>query len=197
MPTVAIPAWNTHGVIPPINELLPTAAERSPYTVSLTDFVLRFSQSVERRNVLEGFLRYRAALHSVGLVQGFQWLDGSFLEHVEIIENRTPNDIDVVTFFELPAGKTQLDLHQQSPDLFPMTRAAQLTLKNTYLVDAYLEHLRKEPARLVRQSSYWYSMWSHRRNKVWKGYVQIDLAPTDDAAALAELANLALQGVQP
>ncbi len=197
MYTVILPNWNSNGVIPPIDEQQPISVERSPYLVSLTDFVLRFGRTQERISVLNGFLRYRAALHSVGLVSGFQWLDGSFLEHVELLESRPPNDIDVVTFFELPAGKTQLDLQSQAPDLFPATRSAQLTLKNTYHVDAYLEYLGKAPARLVRQSSYWYSMWSHRRNQSWKGYIQIDLAPIEDLTALAALANYSVGSIHP
>lgn len=195
MNTVALPSWNSLGLIPPIDEQQPASAERSPYTVSLTDFVLRFGQTQPRRVVLDGFLKYRAALHAAGLVSGFQWVDGSFLENVEVIEARTPNDIDVVTFFDLPAGKSQIDMLQQFPDLFPTTRVVQQKLKDTYSVDAYVEHLGKAPSRLVRQSSYWYSMWSHRRNQAWKGFVQIDLAPTGDALAIAQLANLASQGV--
>jgi len=194
MNTVALPSWNSLGLIPPIDEQQPTSAERSPYTVSLTDFVLRFGQTSPRRKVLAGLLKYRAALHAAGLISGFQCLDGSFLENVEILESRAPNDIDVVTFFDLPAGKSQADLQQQFPELFPATRAVHLQLKESYSVDAYVEHLGKAPSRLVRQSSYWYSMWSHRRNQVWKGFVQIDLAPSDDAMATAQLENLASQG---
>lgn len=197
MYTVTIPNWNSIGVIPPIDEQQPTSAERSPYLVSLTDFVRRFGNTQERISVLNGFLRYREALHSVGLVSGFQWLDGSFLEHVELLESRHPNDIDVVTFFELPIGKTQLDLHSQSPNLFPATRSAQQSLKSTYHVDAYLEYLGKAPDRLVRQSSYWYSMWSHRRNQSWKGYIQIDLSPIEDSTALAELTNFSVGSTHP
>ncbi len=195
MNTVALPSWNSLGLIPPINEQQPTSAERSPYTVSLTDFVLRFGLTQPRREVLGGFLRYRAALHAAGFVSGFQWLDGSFLENIELLEARAPNDIDVVTFFDLPAGKSQMDMQQQFPDLFPTSRDAQQKLKSTYSVDAYVEHLGKAPSRLVRQSSYWYSMWSHQRNQTWKGYVQIDLAPTGDALAIAQLDNLSSQGV--
>lgn len=69
-----------------------------------------------------------------------------------------------------------------------------LQLHEMYSVDAYLEHLGKSPSRLVRQASYWYSMWSHRRNQAWKGFVQIDLAPSADAQAIAQLENLANQG---
>lgn len=197
MTTVAIPDWNAQGVIPPINNLQPTLADRSPYTVSLTDVVLRFGLSAERRTVLDGFLRYRAALHAAGLAQGFQWLDGSFLEHVEMLESRPPNDIDVVTFYRLPAGKTQVGLQVQAPDIFPNNRASQQTMKANYHVDVYAVHLGMVSERLVERGTYWYSMWSHRRNQIWKGYVQVDLAPTEDADARAALTNLGSQGVQP
>jgi len=197
MTTVAIPGWNAQGVIPPINELQPTSVDRSPYTVSLTDFVLRFGLSAERRTVLDGFLRYRASLHVAGLVQGFQWLDGSFLEHVEMLESRPPNDIDVVTFYRLPVGKTQQDLQTQTPDIFPIGRASQQILKANYHVDAYTVHLEMVSERLVKQGTYWYSMWSHRRNPIWKGYVQVDLAPVEDIAAQAALTNFGNQGVEP
>lgn len=188
----AIPAWTARGVLPPIHPAKPASMERSPYAVSLTDFVLRFGQTAERRKALDGFLRYRAALHGAGLTRGFQWLDGSFLEHIEVIESRAPNDIDVVTFFHLPAGTSQQDLATQFPDLF-----AQDALKSTYDVDAYIVHLGMAPERLIRQSTYWYSVWSHRRNQVWKGFVQVDLDPAEDAAARATLANLGDQGAQP
>lgn len=37
--------------------------------------------------------------------------------------------------------------------------------------------------RLTRHSAYWYSVWSHRRNQLWKGFVQVDLAPGEDTFA--------------
>jgi len=43
--------------------------------------------------------------------------------------------------------------------------------------------------------AHWHSMWSHRRNQAWKGFVQIDLAATDDKMAIAQLDHLARQGV--
>lgn len=43
-------------------------------------------------------------------------------------------------------------------------------------------------------SAYWYSLWSHRRNGQWKGYLQIDLLPTDDATASAELREVTGEG---
>ncbi len=192
MSPVAIPAWTADGVLPPINLSQPVSPDRSPYVVSLTDYVLRFGDTAERRAVLDGYLRYRAALHTAGLVRGFQWLDGSFLEHVEVTERRAPNDIDVVTFFHLPPSTSQSQLASRGGTLFDHA-----SVKATYRVDAYLVHLGMPPERLTRQSAYWYSLWSHRRNQQWKGFVQVDLAPTEDPAAAATLASPAHQGVQP
>jgi hypothetical protein len=83
-PLVAIPPWNAEGILPPIDAAAPTSANRAPYAVSLSDFVLRFSTSQERIGILTGFLNYRAALHAAGLTSGFQWVNGSFMEQVEI-----------------------------------------------------------------------------------------------------------------
>ena len=102
MTTAAIPAWDPQGLLPPIDVLNPTSVERSPYRVALTDVMVRFATSPERRQILRGWLGYRAALHGMGLTDGFQWLDGSFLEQVEMLERRPPQDMDVVTFLNPP-----------------------------------------------------------------------------------------------
>lgn len=45
MTTVAIPAWNALGLLPPIDAEAPASSKRSPYPVSLLDVVRRFAQS--------------------------------------------------------------------------------------------------------------------------------------------------------
>lgn len=70
----------------------------------------------------------------------------------------------------------------RNPELF-----RQPTVKERFSVDGYLVHLGKSSERLVTESAYWYSMWSHRRNQAWKGFVQVDLAPGQDADALGWL----------
>ncbi|MCL2004836.1 MAG: hypothetical protein FWG73_01615 [Planctomycetaceae bacterium] len=84
---------------------------RSPYRIGLSEFVDYFSYSKQRIEILDGFLRFREGLHKSGLSSGFQWLNGSFLENIEDLESRHPNDIDVVTFYAgirwpEPAGNT-------------------------------------------------------------------------------------------
>ena len=111
MAKVAIPAWTANGVIPPINPTAPTSAERSPYAVTLCDFVLRFATSPKRVQILDGFLRYRARLHAIGLRAGFQWLNGSFHENVEVNEGRDPNAFFSTSLYLSldPAARTGAD----------------------------------------------------------------------------------------
>lgn len=189
MTTVAIPEWNTLGLLPPTDPADPTSAERSPYSVALMDVVLRFATSPERCKVLKGFLDYRAALHGMGLVSGFQWLDGSFTEQVETLERRPPKDIDVVTFVNIPAGFTPSDEQREVLDC--------AAAKEQFFVDSYFVPLNQLTAdNLVERAAYWYSMWSHRRNQAWKGYLQIDLNPVHDADARERLTQLDGQEVQ-
>jgi len=192
MTTATIPDWTAQGVLPPVDLLDPTSANRSPYQASVTDFVLRFASSNERCQIIDGLLRYRAALKEAGLTRGFQWVDGSFLEEVETLESRPPNDIDVVTFFQLPAGKTQTDIAAKHADLVDHDQ-----VRTKYHVDAYLVHLGSDSERLVRQSSYWYSVWSHRRNLAWKGFVEIDLDDIHDPNARALLEIYSINGDRP
>ena len=190
MSFVNLPEWDTRGLLPPCNNVSPTSSDRSPYRVSLHNLVLDFAVSAERVQILHGLLSYRTALHALGIVQGFQWLDGSFFEYIEMLEQRPPGDIDVVTFHTMPQGHTQLTLKQANPSLFPVNAAERDALKSAYHVDAFTQSLATNPETLVGRSAYWYSVWSHRRDMTWKGYVEVDLAPTEDAATVAALAGL-------
>jgi len=190
MTTVAIPQWNTQGLLPPINPSEPISVERSPYRIALLDLVMRFATSSERCQILRGLLDYRAELHGMGLVNGFQWLDGSFTEHIEVLDRRHPNDIDVVTFSHIPDGF--------SPSDSQLTTLDHDAAKTRYRVDSYFVELNQlPPESIVERSTYWYSMWSHRRNQDWKGYLQIDLNPTHDADGRERLNQIDSQEVQP
>lgn len=186
-----IPNWNISGLIPPIRPGQPGhSPERSPYRIGLMDIVNKFSETPERRNILSGLLRYRQALHDLGMINGFQWLDCSFMENVETTQSRHPNDIDVVTFFILPNGIDQANLAANNVDLFNHE-----LVKEAFKVDAYFVEIGQESDHLhVRQISYWYSMWSHTRQEKWKGFLEIDLSPIEDAEALAFLHAITNEG---
>ncbi|OQC08989.1 MAG: hypothetical protein BWX75_01369 [Candidatus Cloacimonetes bacterium ADurb.Bin088] len=179
-----IPLWTGDGVLPPIRPEMPgSSPERSPYCVALSAFVDQFATSPERVKILEGLFEFRGRLHELGIISGFQWLDGSFLEQVEILESRSPRDVDLVTFLHLPPDENQESLFMKDGELFKTEY-----LKNTYSVDGYFMILGQPVDALhVKQICYWYSMWSHRRNGLWKGFVQIDLDPSQDTDAKAVL----------
>lgn len=189
-----IPSWNMAGVLPPIRPgMLGHSPDRSPYSAVLADVIERFSTSPERIKILQGLLRLRAAFHSLGVVSGFQWIDGSFLENVEALESRPPNDVDVVTYFDLPAGTSETDLVAQDPGIFDHDQ-----VKVAYQVDHYPVVLGKSIDEFqVRQISYWYSMWSHRRDGLWKGFIQVSLDPAEDILALQTLAAKLPAGTTP
>jgi hypothetical protein len=188
-----IPGWNSQGVLPPVDTSNPVSLDRSPYLVSLDDFVLRFGTSSERLNILDGILSFRSALHEAGIVRGFQWLDGSFLENIESLESRPPRDIDVVTFYYLPLNHTQVTLLSSNPQLFDRD-----LIKTSYHVDAYfIDLMGNIPEELISNSAYWYSVWSHRRNSIWKGYLQIDLSQTDDHIARDNVDKMMSRGGTP
>jgi hypothetical protein len=190
MSPVVIPDWNAQGVLPPRNPSTPTSADRSPYKVALTDVVLRYATTPDRCKILDGFLRFREALDLGGLRQGVQWLDGSFVENIETIEGRPPRDIDVVTFYYLSHGITQQELLNAMPELFDHAQ-----VKTEYGVDAYFVQINAvQPELLIEETIYWYSLWSHRRDDLWKGYLEVDLAPRNDAVARANLAAMLSQG---
>lgn len=160
-----IPNWNSQCILPPCELSNPVSRRRSPYTVSLMDLIQRFGTSTERINILDGLLSFRSALHSIGLVKGFQWLDGSFSEDIESLQSRPPNDIDVVTFFYSPPGQTEDALLADHTQLFD-----QDYIWGKYQVDAYFVGLPSgdpednELENLVIDSAYWYGVWSHQRN---------------------------------
>lgn len=190
-----IPAWNLQGVIPPIRPgLQGHDADRSPYKAPLDTFVNAMGKSHARIEILDGLLQFRSEIYKLGISTGFQWLNGSFSENVEITEGRDPRDVDVVTFLQLPAGEDEASVLAKNHLLFDHDY-----VKKIYKVDSYWEILGKPmDGHSIQQISYWYSMWSHRRDGIWKGFVQVDLTSAQDAIAIQTLAQAKIDlGVTP
>ena len=179
-----IPDWDGDGVIPPVDPLAPASFNRSPYRAPLVDVVERFGDSPARRGLMAGLLDFRAALHGAGLVRGFQWIDGSFVENAEYSRGRSPGDVDVVTFFYVPEGHTKESLVRASPNVFD-----RIAIKLDFGVDSYFAGLNQNDAEIiVGRAAYWYGLWSHTKDRLrWKGFVEVDLDPGEDEAARAAL----------
>ena len=185
---MTIPEWDNNKVLPPIHPDAPSGQEydrlyRSPYAGPLAEFIGRFATTLQRVNMLERFLRYRAALHQAGITEGFQWINGSFVENVEEgPRHRPPGDIDVATFYFLDE-----DVSPDYTDLFN----ADLTKEN-FGVDAYGIQL-GEPLSVATATTIGYlnSLWSHRQtDNIWKGFIQADLDPEDDEPARHRLETI-------
>lgn len=191
-PFEPIPDWEPSGLLPPFVAGAISPEGRSPYHVSLMDLILRLGDTDHRRRLLRGLLNYRARLHQAGLVDGFQWINGSFVENVERHPRQQPSDIDVVTFCHLPSGQTQEELDKSNPELF-----SQPAIKELYSVDAYPVFLDSgNLSWLVGRVTYWNSLWSHRENRQWKGYLEVDLADAEDQAVRVILEEGAFGGGQ-
>ncbi|WP_066735851.1 DUF6932 family protein [Cupriavidus sp. D384] len=175
MNVVPIPAWNDERVLPPVNGLHPVSMERSPYNVSLIALVERFATSLHRCKLLQGLLAFRKALHEAGVRSGFQWIDGSFSEDIETLEWRDPRDIDVVTFLD--------DHDRMLAKRVPQHLLDQQFVKRRFMVDSYWVDSTISMRDLICLSTYWYSLWSHRRSLQWKGFLEIDLDPALDDSA--------------
>lgn len=172
-----------NGILPPF--LGAGSGVTGRYLATPVEMVGRFGGTEDRRRLLTGLLDYRAELRGAGLVSGFQWVDGSFVEEVEQMEGRAPRDIDVVTFFRLPVGETQETLAAAFPALF---RPAEM--KRLHAVDAHFVPM--DPSKMeevVASSAYWESLWSHRRGGQRKGYLLVDLSGEEDQAARRLLAE--------
>jgi hypothetical protein len=185
-----IPDFNHSHVLPPFLGQSHSSASASPYEVAATELVARFATSPERIALLSGLFAYRAGLNALGFIDGFQWLDGSFVENVELFRSQAPHDIDVVTFVHPPTGKTANEISammQQNPQLFNRQQC-----RDQFGCDTFLVRLNVPAQRLVRETTFWHGFFSHRRgDQVWKGLLQLPLS-SDDVGTKMQLDNLKL-----
>jgi hypothetical protein len=163
----------------------------SPYKTDVLTFVRRFATTGRRVVLLAGLLDYREALRVAGVASGFQWIDGSFVEQVEVILERPPGDIDLVTFSPAPdMGKYATDAEyevwvENFGKLFEPDRA-----KATFGCEAFFIDITKRPELLIDDTRYWFGLFSHQRaTSLWKGIIEVQMNSNDDEAR-AYLAQL-------
>lgn len=119
-------------------------------------------------------------MNNHGLTNGFQWLDGSFLEEVEAREGRPPRDLDVVTVY----WGYDLDFQQELVVNLPEFADSELS-KDSFHLDHYPFDAGFAPDVAVDYSRYWIQLFSHNREAVWKGMLKAGLnTPDDDKLAM-------------
>lgn len=179
IPWMSIPAFDGNNVLPPHTGDPRKLDQLSPYPCTTSELCRRFATSPECIAILDGLLRFRAVLGLAGFVTGFQWLDGSFLEAIEVEENRPPKDLDVVTFY-IPAHST---FNATVAAEYPILRDRN-QIKATFHLDHFPFDIAHNPLLTVEWTRYWTGLFSHRRDGVWKGMLRVDLnTPIDDSNA--------------
>jgi hypothetical protein len=179
-----IPDFNMSGVLPPFWGGSATASDKmSPYSASMSDLVEKFATSRERIEILTGLLAYRRQLLSAGIITGFQWIDGSFVEDTERTRGRAPADVDLVTFARRPPALSDTTTWRQfcldNPKLFETGNC-----KAEFKCDAYYVDLGKDPEMIVDETRYWFGLFSHQRvSALWKGMISIPLNSDDSHAS--------------
>jgi hypothetical protein len=186
-PPFDIPPFTISGVLPPyLGPDATISALMCPYETTLVRIASTLCKSKERKGIIQGLLQYRQKLASIGFTAGFQWLSGSFMEDIETLEKRPPNDIDVVTFTRMPAAiKVPADWIAFKTANLSVLDSQQA--KAAYKCDAYFVNLTNPPQFTVEQTRYWFGLYSHRRNGLWKGMLQIPLPITQDDADASKL----------
>ncbi len=177
-----IPKALPDGRLPPFLKDDPTQRNRvSPYRATPAELIKRYATSPHRIRILQGLLDYRAELRRVGLSDGYQWIDGSFVEERP---SREPDDLDLVTVASLPPS-----VAQQDERLFDARET-----RKQFLCDSYFVDLRASSRTdAIADAIYYFGLFSHRRRtQQWKGLVQIDLiTPDADASAREHIRTLA------
>ena len=155
----------------------------------MSELVARFATSPQRIDILRGLISYRTKLHGLGVGTGFQLIDGSFVEDVENAQNRPPNDIDIVTFAFRPithkSNPAWANLWKKNIELFRPPLA-----KQKFKCDAYYVDLDQPILSTIRNTRYWFGLFSHQRTtELWKGLIQVPLY-SDDFSSLKLLPQI-------
>ena len=181
-----IPNFDHNNVLPPHLGNPTDITHLSPYPCSIQELCYHFSTSKPRIDILKNFIIFRQRMNTFGITYGFQWLDGSFLENIEISQGRPPRDLDIVTFFGGLSIEDQTNIRANFPEFGNPGLA-----KINYSLDHYPVDYSYNPDVTVEQTRYWLQLFTHNRNGVWKGILKLSLnTQRDDQHALDYLNSL-------
>jgi hypothetical protein len=182
-----IPIFDHNNVLPPHLGNPTIKADLSPYQCTTLELCHTFASSLQRVKILKGLIEFRSKLNQYGIVEGFQWLDGSFTENIEVSENRPPNDLDIITLFN--GQNSNLEYIK---DNFPEFIYPHLA-KARYYLDHYPVDFCYTPEVTVELTRYWIQLFTHNRKRIWKGILRLPLnSPQEDAASFNYLDSLTL-----
>lgn len=182
-----IPAFDHNNVLPPHLGNPAVKTDLSPYLCTILEICNRFSTSPNRIEILKKFVAFRLRINNLGIVDGFQWLDGSFFEDIERSESRPPNDMDVVTFYRGLSSPDPAKIISSFPEF-----ASPVLSKSSYQLDHYAVDYSHSPDTTVEQTRYWIQLFTHKKmTGIWKGILKLPLnTPVDDQQAQNYLTSI-------
>lgn len=181
-----IPSFDHNNVLPPHLGNPTDKAHLSPYPCAILELCHKFSTSPNRIRILKNFIVFRQRMTALNIVYGFQWLDGSFLENIEISQGRAPKDLDVVTFFGRLSFSDQANIRATFPEF-----ANPILAKSNFSLDHYPVDYTYNPDVTVEQTRYWLQLFTHNRLGVRKGILKLSLnTPIGDQHALDYLNSI-------
>lgn len=169
-----IPDFNINGVLPPYLGSPTDSREMSPYHSTSLEVCKRFATNENRVDILERWLVFRKKMSDGGMTVGVQWVNGSFVEDIEMIDPNRPGDMDVTTFF-WSFNPTN------GPVFMGMLPEASnpSEVKRKYRLDHQFMDLDKGAEFALESIPFWSSLFSHTREGVRKGYLRVELNTPD------------------
>lgn len=181
-----IPIFNHNFVLPPHMGDPTNPSGISPYVCTIMELCQRFSTSNARIEILKNYINFRECIHNLGVISGFQWLDGSFVQDIEGSNKRSPKDLDVVTFFRGLDDLAQARIIHSFPEFFD----SNISMAN-FKLDHYPFDYTLNPDYTVYYTKYWAQLFSHTRSGTWKGILRVELnTQVEDRDALNFLNTL-------
>ena len=171
-----IPPFDKNNVLPPYIGATPTKRGfQSPYTSDIMELCHYFAKTPARICILKGFVRFRIDCAANGIGKGVQWLDGSFMEDIELSGSRDPRDIDVISLIQSKNPKEEAEIIARFPSFCDSNLS-----KAKYHVDHYFFYYDMSPRDTIESTKYWIQLFSHNRLGIWKGMIEIPLYDNTD-----------------
>lgn len=166
-----IPDFDKNNVLPPYLGKTPTERSmQSPYRTDIMEVCKHFCTSPARINILRGYVQFRLDTISHGIFDGIQWIDGSFVENIEVSDSRDPHDIDIVSMLAINDPSEELRIVRTYPEF-----ASPILSKKKYFVDHYPVVVNRSPLSTLQDVKYWIQLFGHNRKGVWKGMLELPM----------------------
>lgn len=181
---MSIPDFNNQGLLPPYNGEREDMHQASPYPATTLELCQKFGSTPQRREILHGYLKFRSLLHQLQVVEGFQWVDGRFLEQ-DTPKGDGPEYIQVVTFCkDSPLFEDPTFDEISAPLTAPLE-----DIRKQFRVDPLLVSLDWPLQDVISHTRHYSGLLSHQQETgVWKGMLEIKLHTLkEDAKAMDHL----------